>query len=505
MKKNSNAFTIIKSLTMSEKRYFKIFSERHTIGEQNKYVALFEVLEKKEIENDVEIKKSLFNRKINANFLSADKNYLYNLILKCLNDFHDSKTFNLQIKESLISIEILFHKGLYKECLNLIYKAEVLAEECENFSLMIDLLMWKKKCSGYSLGLKKAAEVNLSIDRYIELLNNLKKITDLYYQSNLLQSNNENNSKANVLNELKNILKQPELRNEKSALSFSAKIFYYLIYANYYSVIKDQSKELDYLQKLTNILNASKTYAVENPLDYISIYNRLLSIKKYFPSSSFFEDIKMLNEFSKKIQIRKEVVVQRVFVHAHTHELEYYLINNDFQQAIYKTKEIEKEISKLNFDIEPFHMIYFYYLQAIVLIFVGEFHKSLKYINKTLNDFTYDDRPQVYLRIEILNCIVHYELKNHSLVVSLAKKTLKNNLQQSLLVPIEQQLLQTLIKICENKYFTSKIESNLFQDLLDKNNSAKLNTKSKASSLEDNYQKWIIAKVKKKLVSETFK
>ena len=50
MKKNSNAFVLTKSLTMSEKRYFKIFSERHTIGSQNKYVALFDQLDKAEEE-----------------------------------------------------------------------------------------------------------------------------------------------------------------------------------------------------------------------------------------------------------------------------------------------------------------------------------------------------------------------------------------------------------------------------------------------------------------------
>lgn len=57
MKKNSNAFILIKNLTMSEKRYFKIFSERHTIGEQNKYIALFDELDKAVEENDTEIKK----------------------------------------------------------------------------------------------------------------------------------------------------------------------------------------------------------------------------------------------------------------------------------------------------------------------------------------------------------------------------------------------------------------------------------------------------------------
>ena len=61
MKKNSNAYALIKSLTMSEKRYFKIFSERHTIGEQNKYIALFDELDKTEEENDNELKKKLKN------------------------------------------------------------------------------------------------------------------------------------------------------------------------------------------------------------------------------------------------------------------------------------------------------------------------------------------------------------------------------------------------------------------------------------------------------------
>ena len=108
MKQNSLAFTLIKNLTMSEKRYFKIFSERHTIGEQNKYVVLFDILDRMNNEDDDKIKDSLYKVKINPQFLSADRNYLYHLILKSLNDFHDSKTLNLEIKELLLSIEILF-------------------------------------------------------------------------------------------------------------------------------------------------------------------------------------------------------------------------------------------------------------------------------------------------------------------------------------------------------------------------------------------------------------
>ena len=490
---------------MSEKRYFKIFSERHTIGEQNKYIILFDELDKAEAENDEVLKRDLKKAGVNPDFISADKNYLYQLILRSLNVFHDSKTYNLEIKQLLGSIEILFHKGLYHESLKLIAKAEELAKECENFQLMIDVLIWKKKCSGYSLGLKKAAEVNLEIDQYILLLNNFKRITDLYYESNLIQADNEKYSKSEVLKKLKSILNQPELKNEKNALSFSAKIFYYLIYSNYYYSIDDKQKEYDNLQKLVDILNQSKTYAIENPLDYVSIYNRLLSIKKFFPKSTFFEDIQVLKEFSKKITIRKEVIAERVFIHTNTHELEYYLINNDFNSALNKIKDIEKEISKLNMGIEPYHIIYFYYLQAVALIYVGQFHKALKFINKTLNEFNFEARPQVYLRIEVLNVITHYELKNDTLVSSLSKQILKKNKSKNILSPFEEKILQLLFKITNAKHLTPKEEIHLIQGLANELNNAKQSNQLSVNLLNDNYEKWIMAKIKRKQVYELYK
>jgi hypothetical protein len=505
MKKNSNAFVLIKSLTMSEKRYFKIFSERHTIGEQNKYVALFNELDRTDEENDVDIKKNLKKIGVNPDFISADKNYLYQLILRSLTVFHDSKTYNLEIKQTLNSIEILFYKGLYHEALKLITKAEGLAKECENFQLMIDILIWKKKCSGYSLGLKKAASVNAEIDKYIELLTNLKRITDLYYESNLLQANNEKYSKNEIVKKLESILQKPELKKYTNALSFSAKIFFHLIYSNYYYTLDLKQKELEHLQKLVDILNASKTYAIENPLDYVSIYNRLLAIKKHFNDSTFFDDIERLKEFSAKTYIRKDIIVQRVFVHTNTHELEYYLINNEFQSALTKIKDIEKEISKFNIDIEPYHMIYFYYLHAIALIYVGEYNKGLKYINRILNDFEMDARPQVYIRVNILNAIVHFELKNYSLVASLAKQVLKNNLSIKVLIPIEEKILHTLIKITNVKQLTLKQELLLFQTISQEIAEFSKTKKNTPNSLVENYDKWITAKLKRKFVSELYK
>ena len=489
---------------MSEKRYFKIFSDRHTIGNQNKYVPLFDILDKLEQEDDYKIKSYLKELNINSDFLSADKNYLYQLVLRSLNDFHDSRTQNLELKEMLLSIEILFYKGLYHECLKLISKAESIAERCENFQLMIDVLMWKKKCSGYSLGLQKAAEVNMLMDKYIILFENLKKMTDLYYESNLLQVNYEHYSKSTVIKHFESILKRPELKSEKNALSFSAKIFYYLIFSNYYLTIDNTEKEFEYLQKLVDMINASDYYSIENPLDYVSIYNRLLAIKKHIPSQSesFFKDIDLLNHFADKIQIRKEVISYRVFIHTNTHELDYYLLHNNFQNALSELKSIDKQIFKNDMEIEPFHLLYFNYLQIITLIFVGDFHKALKFINKTLQEFKYTDRPQVFIRVELLNVITHYELRNESLVINLGKQVLKKNKLQAILNPIEEKLIETLIKICQKKHITVKDEYAMLNTVKEMILEKKSSKKNSMDSLLENYMKWLSAKMKKQTVQE---
>ena len=45
-KVNHALFDLVKSMTKSEKRYFKLVSSRHTIGDENNYVRIFDYLDK---------------------------------------------------------------------------------------------------------------------------------------------------------------------------------------------------------------------------------------------------------------------------------------------------------------------------------------------------------------------------------------------------------------------------------------------------------------------------
>jgi tetratricopeptide (TPR) repeat protein len=230
----------------------------------------------------------------------------------------------------------------------------------------------------------------------------------------------------------------------------------------------------------------------------------LLSIKKHFKTSSFFDDIHNLKEFAKRVSFQKEVIIERVFVHTNTHEIEYYLINNDFAPALQKIKEIEKEIQKLNLSIEPYHLINFYYLHAITLVYFGEYHKALKFINIILNDFDTVDRPQVFLRVEVLNIIVHFELKNKTLVHALATQILKKNKSYKILLPVEETIVNTVLKITGLKHSTLKDETDELKLLSEAVRLAKKSSTGSSVSLIENYDKWITAKIKRKIVADFY-
>ena len=96
-------FDLISSLTMSEKRYFKLFSSRHVIGESNDYIHLFNAIDKQNVYSEDVLKKASYVKN-----LSQEKNYLYRLVLKSLNAYHSSLNNKSRIFEFLKQVEILF-------------------------------------------------------------------------------------------------------------------------------------------------------------------------------------------------------------------------------------------------------------------------------------------------------------------------------------------------------------------------------------------------------------
>ena len=128
MKQSDDLFKLIKSLSKSEKRHFKLSNtptkER---GKKNVYFQLFEILDTQKEYSEDELlkilKKDIFSKKN----LADVKDYLNTVVLRSLRNFHANRTVDMQLKHMLIDLEILFSKGLHSQFKKVLDRAKQLA------------------------------------------------------------------------------------------------------------------------------------------------------------------------------------------------------------------------------------------------------------------------------------------------------------------------------------------------------------------------------------------
>src|SRR6187402_468718 len=123
-------FRLIKSLTTAEKRYFKIFASRHTIGEKNEYVNLFDAIDKQENYNETKLLK-LFGNNTFTHSPAIAKSRLFDIILKSLHAYHGDSSVDVELQRLMHSTEILFKKSLYDECRKILHRAKKMAQKFE--------------------------------------------------------------------------------------------------------------------------------------------------------------------------------------------------------------------------------------------------------------------------------------------------------------------------------------------------------------------------------------
>ncbi len=458
---------IIESMSMNEKRYFKLFINKNIFGSQNKYLILFDIINSNDTINENTLKKHIKEQDYSDKNISYDINYLNKIILRSLNEFHYDKTISLKLQNHIKSVEILFYKGLYDECLKIIRKAKKLSLKNENEILILELLNWEKKCMGYSKGFYGAMSVNEKIDSYFKHIQENREITDLYYHSYFLKNNVGKMSYEKIIEDFETIINNRIFKKNGNDLhSVQSRIFYFLTIANYYNVINKKTEETFNLEKTIEVFDQNPFYKEENPLDYISVYTRIIDIYKKSDDATFHNKINALRSFENILDFQKNVAKERIFFHTHHSELEFLIFNNNFEEATKIKLLVIKSLKENKYNIEPYYFIGLYYQFACIQLINENLSQSLKYVNLILNEFKLEDRPKSFIKTEILNLIIHFELKNYKLVLHNYNAFNKRYKKVFKLNYIEKKIIQLIIQISESPY--SKNSSIEFRNILKK-------------------------------------
>lgn len=165
MEKSGNLYQLIKSLTKSEKGYFKKYATFHIRStDGSNYIKIFNAIDAQSTYSEQKlINKFKYERFINQ--FAVAKNYLYNIILESLEAYHHSGA--MELRGLLNRIEILTDKGLYTHAKKLLKKARRMADEMKMLTYIDEMNVLEQSIHRLQYdveGLKESLE-NLKVQK----------------------------------------------------------------------------------------------------------------------------------------------------------------------------------------------------------------------------------------------------------------------------------------------------------------------------------------------------
>lgn len=126
----------------SEKRYFKILSQQHTIGKCNNYLNLFDliIVHQKKGWKGEKLLKTDFIDKYGKQRFDLYKANLYKKLLACLESFHKANNIEVHLRSILNQAHILLQKGLSHQALSILKKAKGICQEHEKWYLLLEII-----------------------------------------------------------------------------------------------------------------------------------------------------------------------------------------------------------------------------------------------------------------------------------------------------------------------------------------------------------------------------
>ena len=144
IKASDDLFQLIHSLTASEKRAFKLLSDRHSRQGGNNYLLLFEAIAAQEKYDEAAI-RTQFEGKAFVRNLAEAKSYLYKTLLRSLRFSKGPFSSETELREMLDHLEILHAKGLGSQAERQVQIGLEKAEALNLHAFIAEFLRWKRR------------------------------------------------------------------------------------------------------------------------------------------------------------------------------------------------------------------------------------------------------------------------------------------------------------------------------------------------------------------------
>jgi hypothetical protein len=452
MKKGEQLHQLIKALTAAEKKHIRININKFHPTKTSKNTLLFDSLNQQKKYAPEAVKTAYQTEGYSINFLSADRNLLYDLVLTNLSDFHKKKTTEIQLNEGYQNAIMLFEKKLFKQALSQINRIILIAEQLESYAILINFYHLQQRILKVQNRLQEAIK---SIQKQTVLWENQKRINnyiELHYQSISLRIELAKVRSSENVQRLQEFMEHPLLKIDlPTHLGFLEQFHYLEIYCNYYFIRDNKQLELKSNQSLVDLYNQHPIFKKNEPLNYLVFHTRILAIQRNLNPTGFLDALTVYRALSKEFQKQQKQAESIIFIFSYNYELDFYIQHQYWKEGEKVVPIMLKGLKKYQAFIEAQLQITAYYRIAYLYFFNAEYAHAVDILDKVINDFPSNLRPDVYSFSLIVRIIAHYEMGNIRLIPYLIKTAAYHIKKRDLLFQTEKIALQYLKRLSKTK------------------------------------------------------
>jgi len=426
-------FSLVKSLSKSEKRQFKLYAGRLGGNAQANFMSLFNLLDKVDAYNDELILKKT---NIKKQQISNAKAHLYKQILVSLRFNPVHRNVRAQIREQFDFAAILYSKGLYKQSLKILDKAKEIALTNGENNLAYEIVEFEKVIESQYItrSLSNRADELSEQAKELSLKNvRISKLSNLslqLYSLLLKEGYVKNDTDSHRINDY---FQKRLPKYELPDLGFKEKLFLYKAYLWHSLIMQDFISSYKYSQKWVDLFEKRPEMKKENPVFYLKGINYLLEslylIKHRTKFNSVLENLR-IDVDNENIALNENTQTL-AFLYLNQNRLNLFFLEGNFTKGLSFVSRLLSELQLFENKIDAHHIMVFYYKVACMYFGAGKNIECIFYLEKIISNKELKMREDLLCFARVLNLVAHYDegidYNIDKLIVSTYKFLLKMN------------------------------------------------------------------------------
>lgn len=451
-------YRLIRSLSGSEKRYFKLAVK----GQDSKYVQLFDAINAQETFDDEVLKRQVYGaRAVQSRKYSELKAYLFDHLVKILQQYDESSVSDYRLAQLMAGVQVLFRRAHYQEATDQLQRARKLAERYEDFSTILKILSWEKEIAYARTDINQLARelprIEAEEQYYQRRVRQLTLYRNIFFRLLTHIRKGSSYRKDDRSAFFSDLISHKLLEADSAADSYRERVLFYRIHSIHAYATLDWQKFHEDGKRLLTVLESNPAILKEEVSEYIS------ALSNFVVSCSVLGSYTVMRAHLERFQaIRPQTTDDRIKIHR-----QYYLglfewsaRTGEFEEGMTALRRHRKSVSdfpEAQFNSDSFHFYYFY-----LPFGHGDYEAALDALNRWINLPQSHERADLQSLARIVNLIIHYELDNQLLLDSLIRSARRFLKKQDKTYEFEQLILELIAALLKQP--DPRIQQQVFAD-----------------------------------------